>query len=273
MDTFTFRISKANLEEMKKYQDENWSDILRRSVEIKLAEILAEKHRKEEAEKGLYRTFRYKNNSVTINAKTGRFGPTDWELVVNSDLLKEPTKVSLGGMGTELDRIIRGVSDYHYNEYLKNMEIDLSKALTREALFDLWLSVGKWAKDKAKDKIVQGFANIALLPSERFDVHGLLNNEDFVGKVIPKSWGDVKIDAEEINVFNSNLWMTSGGNFRLSSYLAEMDGLASAKSATRYIDFNPGNLQHANEIKMLISKAKVVYLPDLSVKGVRAIIY
>lgn len=277
---------------MERMPEINWSEVARKSF----AEYIEGRENREKTElvKDLekyrelvhrygyhsggdfsWRTIGYKDSFVTVNAKLGQFGPTDWTLEVKSRELEKPLAIELGGM-PQLDRTIRGVADYFNHINLKSQGIELSKTVTKEVLSDLWIGIGKWAR---KNK-VEILSDVALLPSESFSVRGIHNLKEFDsaldGDVTPKEWGNVKKDEGEINVFFSNFWISHGENgatFRLSSYLTKQIGISSAKNATRYIDFNPDNQEHEREIKKLLSKASVIYLPDLSVKNVRSVFF
>lgn len=119
-------------------------------------------------------------------------------------------------------------------------------------------------------------ANVALLPSQPIRVHGTTGQSDFDEMVTPKDWGEVKKDEDKINVFFSNFWLgsykSSGGTvFRLSSYLTENLNVTSRKSATRYVDFDPNNEKHEQEIRNVLLCASVIYLPDVSIKNVHSV--
>jgi hypothetical protein len=109
-------------------------------------------------------------------------------------------------------------------------------------------------------------------------VHGRHGQSEFDDEITPKRWPDIMKDEDQINVFFSNFWIgsyahTQGSVFRLSSYLTREMGISSAKIATRYIDLDPDNPRDEEEIRRLIAKSKVVYLPDLSVRNVQSLFF
>ena len=270
MTNFTFRIDDETVEEMKKYEV-NWSDIIRQAIMEKLEQM--RRYKRYLPEGFRWRAIRYKDYTITVNAKPGEFSPTDWSLDIRSSNLEKPLIIELGGMA-ELDRIIKGVADYFYHMALRKEGVELSKTLSKDLLSDLWLQVVKWARKNGIDLS----ADVALLPHQSIRVHGRHGELEFDDEVIPKEWGDIKKDADQINVFFSNFWVGSyaqghGTVFRLSSYLSKQFEISSAKSATRYVDFNPDDPEHEKEIRKLIDRASVVYLPELSVRNVSSIFF
>jgi len=213
-----------------------------------------------------WRTVRGKDCAITVNAKTSKFGPSDWSLEVRSKELEKPLLVELGGM-TLLEGAIRGVADYHYHQALLMKGVDVSKILTQDALSDLWLELVRWARRRSAE--ISG--SVGLLPSESVRV------QDY--EVTPKKWDEVRRDKDQINVFFSNFYVgsyarTGGPVFRLSSYLTRaLNRRTSLKSATRYIDLYPDDRQDEEEIRKLFSKAEVIYLPDVSVRNLRSVFF
>lgn len=271
LTNFSFRIDDEAAEEMKKYKGVNWSDVARKAIRERLEQERRYEHRVPEGFP--WRTISYKGDTITVNAELGEFGPTNWSLEIRSNKLEKPLIVELGGMPW-LDRTIKGVADYFFHKNLRTQKIDLSKTLSKDMLSDLWLRIGKWARKNN----LELSADVALLPPQPIRVHGRHGQVKFDDEVTPKKWGDVKRDEDQINVFFSNFWIgsyaqTHGTVFRLSSYLTREMGIFSAKTATRYIDFHPDDLSDEAEIKRLIAKATVVYLPDLSLKNVRSIFF
>lgn len=271
MGNFTVRIDDDLLEEMKKFDDVNWSEDFRQFVKQKLEE----KRRLElTMQRGFsWRSVAFKDNTVTVNAKLGEFGPTDWSLEIRSEKLERPLTVELGGM-VMLERIIEGVADYFYHRALSTQGVDLTKVLSADVLCDLWLDVAKWARKNN----LELSAAVALLPTETISVNGKCGQTAFEDTILPKKWENVRMDDDTINVFFSNLWLgsyahTHGTAFRLSSYLAREYGISSAKNATRYVDFNPSDDQDIAEIRKLFSRASVVYLPDVLMKNVRSVFF
>jgi len=262
---------------MKKYEV-NWSDELRRVIMERLAELRLHRGERGDPEGFPWRIVCYRDNTVTncitVNARLDeRFGPTDWSLEIKSSKLENPLIVELGG-APELDHTIRGVADYFNHAALGKQGIDLSRILSKSMLSDLWLELVRWAR---KNKIGLS-ADVALLPPQSVRVYGRHGQLEFDDEVIPKEWGDVRKDEDQINVFFSNFWIgkyaqTNGTVFRLSSYLTKQFGISSRKAATRYIDFNPDDPTEEKEIRKLIDKASVVYLPDLSIKNVRSVFF
>lgn len=266
---FTFRIDDETLEEMKTYDYIKWSKELRKYIRKRLDQ--EPRHRPSVPEGFPWRTTGYKGNIITVNAKLGEFGPTNWSLEIRSTKLEEPLTIELGGMPW-VDHIIRGVADYFYHEDLGRQGIDLSKTVSKDVLSGLWLGIGKWARKNNID--LSG--DVALLPSQFIRVHGNWRSQEFDDSVTPKKWPNVKKDEDQIDVFFSNFWIgsythTHGPVFRLSSYLTKEMGVSSAKTASRWIDLNPDDPRDEEEIRRLIAKATVVYLPDLSVRNVRSI--
>lgn len=268
----TISISDELEARLNRFQEANRSEICRKALQ----DYVDERENPENQSEMDYRyggpswrTQGYKDFFVTVNAKLGEYGPKDWNLKVKSGELKKPLTIELGNM-TQLDRIIRGVADYFWHQYLteKHPEVDVKKIATREMLSDLWICTAKWARKNKLDV----HADVALLPSESISVRGMQKSEDFVGAVTPKDWGNVTNDEGKINVFSSNFWITREGTFRLSSYLTKLIG-SDASAANCPVDFNPDNQEQENEIRQLLSRASVIYMPDLSLKNVRAIFF
>lgn len=266
MSTFTFRADDELLNLMKRYPEINWSKEIREFIDSRAK---SENHHTPFAPESQWRTVSYKDTKVTVNARLGEFGPTDWSF----DIVDPQGKKTIEFVGMpRIEQIIRGVSDYLYHERLRKQNIDMSKIVCRDSLTALWLALAKWARENKVDLST----NVALLPSQSIKVHGTVGQSDFNETVTPKDWGDVKKDEDQINVFFSNFWLgsynSSGGTvFRLSSYLTENLNVTSRKSATRYVDFNPNNEEHEQEITKVLSYASVIYLPDISIRNVHSI--
>jgi len=270
MTNFTFRLDDEVAEEMKKYEV-NWSEVARQAIAERLEQI--RRYERSFPKDFSWRTINCKDHTITVNAKLEKFGPTEWSLEIKSSKLEKPLIVELGGMAL-LDSTIRGIADYFFHAALRTQGLDLSKAISKDLLLDLWLKVGKWARQNKLDVS----ANVALLPYQSIRVNGKHGQLEFDDEVTPKNWEDVQKDEDQINIFFSNLWIgsyahTQGVVFRLSSYLTKEIGVSSAKAATRYIDFNPDDSRDEAEIKKLIGKATTVYLPDLSIRNVRSIFF
>jgi len=270
LTNFTLRIDDETTNKMKKYPV-NWSEVARRAINERL-ELLT-RYEPNPSKNFSWRTAGYKDSKITIGAKLGEFGPTDWSLEIRSNKLEKPLTLEFGGM-PQLDRIIKGVADYFHHQSLRAKGINLSETISREALSDLWLGVAKWARKHGTNL----GANVALLPSKPITVHGRHRKSEFNDTVTPKMWENVEREDDQINVFFSNFWIgsyvhTKGTVFRLSSYLTKDFGISSAKAATRYINFNSNDPRDEVEIKKLISKATVVYLPELSIENVRSIFF
>lgn len=275
MAKITLSVPDDLYEKIERYKDLlNWSEMFQTCASEKLRKI--ESNERRFAEGLHWRQVRYGDNVVTVAAKPSRQGAADWSLEIRSSKLEgKPLAVELGGEGWLLAKIIEGVYDHFNHQALKEQGIDLSRSLPRDALSDLWLQVGTLAR---KHNI--GFsADVALLPPQQMRVRGRHGQVPFDDEVVPKPWGDVSQNESHINVFFSNLWMgsyaeTNGTVFRLSSYIASQYNAASPDSrATRYIDFDPSDQSQAEEIRRIIAKASVVYLPDLSIKNVRSIFF
>ena len=262
MANFTFRIDDEVAAQMKDYKV-NWSEVARQAV----MQVLEDQRRRNLRLSGFsWRTVRGKNCKITVNAKSSEIGPVDWTLEIQSNEIKEPLIVELGGM-IMFEGAIRGVADYHNHQALRMKRIDISKILSKDALMDLWLELVRWARKKN----VEISGNVALLPYESIKVKG--------DEVKPKKWEEVRKDEDQINVFFSNFYVgsyarTEGPVFRLSSYLTRaLNKGVSLKAATRYIDLYPDNQQDEEEIKNLFSKTEVIYLPDISVRNVRSVFF
>lgn len=260
-------------ERIERYKDLlNLSEIFRICVSEELKKVESSEHR---FAKGFpWREVRYKDYIVTVNARLGEYGPTDWSLEISSSKLGDkPLVVELGGTPW-IDKIIKGVADYFNHQILRAQGIDLPKTLSRSILANLWLELGKLARRYN----IAFSADVALLPPRTIRVRGKHGRSEFDDEVIPKDWGDVRKDEDQINVFFSNFWISSypktdGTVFRLSSYHAKQFKVVSAKTATRYVDFDPNDPSQAEEIRRIIDKASVVYLPNLSVKNVQSILF
>ena len=267
MSTFTFRVDEEILNLMKKYPEINWSKEIREFVFNRAAD---ESLHHPFAQESVWRTTKYNDTKITVNAKLGEFGPTGWSLEIT-----EPSKgtqvIELGGMPW-VEKIIRGVSDYYYHEALISQGKSSIEIASIDSLSDLWLALAKWARRYC----IELSANVALLSPQSIRVHGVVGQSDFNEMVTPKDWGEVKKVEDHINVFFSNFWLgsykSSGGTvFRLSSYLTENLNITSKKSATRYVDLNPEKEEHAKEIKRILTLSSVIYLPDISIKNVHSV--
>lgn len=271
----TISIPDELSEKMGAFPEVNWSEICRQSIDKYVdAHTREEKDSTEMLTRDFsWRTVRYNGNRVTVGAKLGPYGPTDWSLEIQTNKLDKPLLVEIGGMA-QLDSKIRGVADYFSHSYLKKKGVDMSKVLSSDMLSDLWLGIAHFARKNN----LNFSANIALLPPEKIKVRGSCAGKEFNDVVIPKPWEDVRKDSDEINVFFSNFWIgsyqnTSGTVFRLSSYLAEEYRVISAKSASRYVNFDPDKHDDQQEIRRLFDRAAVVYLPDLALNDVRSIFF
>lgn len=273
LTNFTFRIDDETERAMRQFPDFNWSEFFRVEGNAK-AHALTRLRERRFPEDFPWRTTKYKGDMITVNAKLGEYGPTDWSLKIQtSEIGDRAISVRLGGM-PELDRIIGGVADYYYHKTLRERGIDLSKTVSKQALADLWLEIAELAREYK----LELSARVALLPSQPIRVRGRHGHELFDDEVIPKDWGNVKKEDRQMNVFFSNFWIgsyaeTQGTVFRLSSYLKRQYKNVSAKTATRYIDFEPDNQLDTEEIRKIIADAKVVYLPDLSIRNVRSLFF
>jgi hypothetical protein len=271
----TISIPDELSEKMGVFPEVNWSEICRQGID-KYVDAHTRKERDSTdmlTRDFSWRTDGYKGNRVTVGARLGPDGPTDWSLEIQTDKLDKPLLVELGGM-TQLDSKIRGVADYFNHSHLKKRGVDMSKVLSSDMLSDLWLGIARFARKNKLDF----FANIALLPPEKTRVRGSCAGREFNDAVIPKPWEDVRKDNDEINVFFSNFWIgsyqnTNGTIFRLSSYLAEEYRVLSAKSASRFVDFDPDREEDQQEIRKLFDRAAVIYLPDLELNQVRSIFF
>lgn len=273
LTNFTFRIDDETERAMRQFPDFNWSKFFRVKGNVKAHELTRLRERRF-PEDFPWRTTKYKGDMITVNAKPGEYGPTDWSLKIQtSEIGDRAISVKLGGM-PELDRIIEGVADYYYHKTLRERGIDLSKTVSKQALAGLWLEIAELAREYK----LELSARVALLPSQPIRVRGRHGQELFDDEVIPKDWGNVKKEDRQMNVFFSNFWIgsyaeTQGTVFRLSSYLKRQYKNVSAKTATRYIDFEPDNQLDTEEIRKIIADAKVVYLPDLSIRNVRSLFF
>jgi len=275
MAKVTLSVPDDLYEKIERYKDLlNLSEIFRICASEELRKI--ESNERRLAEGFPWRQVRYADNVVTIAARPSKYGPTDWSLEIHSSKLEgKPLVVELGGEGWLLEKIIEGVDDYFHHLALKEQGIDLSRILPRDALSDLWLQIGILARKSN----LRFSADVALLPPQQIRIRGRHGQVPFDDEVVPKPWRDVSKDESRVNVFFANFWMgsyteTGGTVFRLSSYIANQYNAASSDSrATRYIDFDPSDQSQAEEIRRIIAKASVVYLPDLSVKNVRSVIF
>jgi len=275
---FTFRIYEKDLEEMNTFPDENWSDCCREALDAKKKELKRRRERRF-SEAIHYRTNEYNDDKVTVNAKLGEYGPTDWSLKIQtSEMGDRAINVKLGP-SPRLDRIIEGVADYYNHENLKKRRIDLSTMDKKIALANIWLEIAKISRENKLDFS----ANVANLPFQSIYVTGNCGRipetgepKQFKDHVLPKNFGKFTFEDHHFNNFSSNFYIgsyanTQGTVFRLSSYLEKQYNHVSAKTATRYIDFYPD--KHKDEIIRIIKAAKVVYLPNLSIKHVKSLIF
>lgn len=271
----TISIPDELSEKMGAFPEVNWSEICRQSIDNYIhgrmppGDAGAENLTRDFS----WRTVTYDGNRVTVGAKLGPYGPTDWSLEIQSDKLEKPLLIELGGMA-QLDNKIRGVADYFYHSYLMKKDVDMSKVLSSDMLFDLWLDIANFARKNRLDIS----ANVALLRPEKIKVRGSCVGRDFDDVVIPKPWMDVRQESDATNVFFSNFWIgsyqnTMGTVFHLSSYLAQEYRVLSAKSASRYVNLDPDKQQDQEEIRKLLGRAAVIYLPDLSLNNVRSVFF
>ena len=105
-------------EKIDRYKDLlNLSEIFRIRVSEELQQIESREHR---LAKGFpWRKVIYKDYVVTVNARPGEYGPTDWSLEISSSKLGDkPLVVELGGTPW-IDKIIEGVADYFNHQFLR----------------------------------------------------------------------------------------------------------------------------------------------------------
>ena len=150
-------------ERLAEWRDQiNTSAILREGLEEEINRLTLLKQKNKPH---TWKTDRYENNSVTVNADQGEYGATNWTIQIETDELKNPTTVKLGA-STKLDEIIRGINDYHHTVKNQQKGIIIQEKLPKNKIIDLWIKLGQWACDQNID--LQ--ADVALLASKSLRV-------------------------------------------------------------------------------------------------------
>ena len=228
-------------------------------------------------------------NQVKVNAALGPFGATDWSLDVRKGD-EEYRNIALGG-SANIDKIIQGIEDYYsHKNYKLGKEKPIQETLLKEVMTDLWIDIGKWA---AKNNL-NIIADVALIPSEPIQVEGKVGVDAFSRTVTPKCSGQIQDDEFEINLLGrcnfylDNIKTLDKVAFRLSSDVSiekdKLDDLIKKSScipgvrikiddSTRYVDFNPLNDEDENEIRNILSSAKVIYIPNIKISNVKTVFY